>query len=100
MSGSIKHLKNIINWYDRESLGAAIDGVVMGGISKEVTFELTPKSQEGASLVQKQRESFLGRSHSQCKAWWILSQSKKAQVRGAKLARGGVREVARSWRAL
>lgn len=71
-----------------------------GGVSKDVKFELTPKSQEGASLVQNQRESFLGRSHSQCKAWWILSQSKKAQVRGAKLARGGVREVARSWRAL
>lgn len=81
-------------------MGAAIDGVVMGGISKEVTLELTPKSQEGASLVQNERESFLGRRHSQCKAWWILSHSKKARVNGAKLARGGVREVARSWRAL
>ena len=40
-----------------------------GGVSKEVTFELTPKGQEGASLVQNQRESFLGRRHSQCEAW-------------------------------
>ena len=81
-------------------MGAAIDGVVMGGVFKEVTFELTPEGQEGASLVQNQRESFLGRRHSQCKAWWVLSQGKKARASKARLARGGVREVARSCRAL
>ena len=72
----------------------------MGGVSKEVTFELTPEGQEGASLVQNQRESFLGRRHSQCKAWWVLSQGKKARAREARLARGGVREVAIWCRAL
>lgn len=41
----------------------------MVGVSKEVTFKLTPKGQEGASFVQNQRESFPGRRHSQCKAW-------------------------------
>lgn len=81
-------------------MGAAIDGVVMGGVSKEVTFELTPKGQEGASLVPNQREIFSGRSHSQCKAWWVLSQGKKARVSEVRLARGAVREAARSCRTL
>lgn len=51
-------IKNIINWYDRELLGAVLDGGRVGVVSKEVTFELDTKSQRRVcSLVQKQRES-------------------------------------------